>query len=126
LTGPTDDQLWSIGRTRLFPSFDYDQTFTVYELIVKSTGQCLDIASKKGLGNVITRDCEDVIDQYFFFKNPGKMIHSGKIMNKKSNNCLNLFNLMWTEMFGSYAEIGSCDDEWAHHWKFYENGEIVN
>lgn len=83
LTGPTNDQIWSYGNTRNFHHNDYGQTINTFELRVRSSGECLDVADYDGSGNIGVYRCENRLDQFFWFKNRGRVLESGRITNRK-------------------------------------------
>lgn len=82
LWGPTDEQKWHIGRRRDFKHPDYGHFINAFE-IVNSNGLCLDVAYASGSGNIGVYHCGDANDQYFWFKNRGKALYSGLLINKK-------------------------------------------
>jgi len=74
LTGPTRDQIWTKGARREQHNHGYGQVIHAFELKVASTGECLDIANSAGSGNIGAYRCTGELDQFFWFKNRGKVV----------------------------------------------------
>lgn len=92
-----------------FHSNEYGQVIHAFQLVLKSNGACLDIAAYGGSGNIGTYHCDGYHDQFFWFKNRGKVVKSGQIFNAASNLCLDVAGTEayeWANVF-----LGSCTKE---------------
>ena len=118
-----DNQKWKFGRSKHFlDNGGIQQEAT--EILNAKSGRCLDVVGSSGSGNMLTFDCQNANDQYFYFRKRGKLQKYGRLLNEKSNLCLDVSGNSGGH--GKNVLIFDCEDKFDQYFSFYENGELVN
>ena len=114
-------QKWRFGRTKRF----YDNGGILQEakeIINVHSGKCLDVSGRNGYGNIGVYSCENLNDQYFYFRSRGRQLAYGRLRNEKSGQCLDVVGVDGRGNVNMYH----CEDKADQWFRFYENGELVN
>ena len=114
-------QKWRFGRTKRF----YDSGGILQEakeIINVHSGRCLDVRGRNGHGNIGVYRCENLPDQYFYFRSRGKQIAFGRLRNEKSHQCLDVSGYDGKGNVNMY----NCENKADQWFRYYQNGELVN
>ena len=116
IPGPSDAQLWSLTAGSNFTD-SRGKRQTAFKLINKKYKSC--VASKRYGVRLSMWQCKDA--PLWYFRRRGQIKFVGRMINKKSNQCLTPNN---KGLGAVYA--GPCKVQKQQLWKWYENGDIVN
>ena len=116
-----DSQKWRLGREIQFKDVG-GIVQVAREIINIASGKCLDISGYDGYGDIKVNECQNLTDQYFYFRSRGKQLARGRLINEKSNQCLDVDG---HDGEGD-VEIYDCEDELDQWFRYYENGEVIN
>jgi len=114
-------QKWRLGRKKSF----YDVGGILQEareIINVASGRCLDVSGYDGRGNIGVYHCENLNDQYFYFRSRGKQLARGRLRNEKSNQCLDVSGY---DGKGN-VQMYHCENQLDQWFRYYENGELIN
>ncbi|XP_066935879.1 galactose/N-acetylgalactosamine-binding lectin CEL-III-like [Clytia hemisphaerica] len=95
---------------------------TGYEYKNVKSNLCVDVSGAGGQGNIAIYNCQSSDDQFFYFRNRGEVVNSGRLRNQKSGQCATADNTGWN----SNIHTTPCTDSRKQYWTHYENGEVVN
>ena len=115
------NQKWRLGRSKKF----HDNGGILQdarEIINVASGRCLDVSGYDGHGNIGVYHCQNLDDQYFYFRSRGKLLARGRLRNERSNYCLDVDGHDGKGNVNMY----SCEDRLDQWFRYYENGELVN
>ena len=116
-----NSQKWRLGRTIKF--YDAGRILQeAREIINVASGKCLDVSGYDGRGNIGVHTCENLYDQYFYFRSRGKQVARGRLRNEKSNQCLDVDG----HNGEGNVKMYNCEDQADQWFRLYENGELVN
>eukprot|EP00794_Sanderia_malayensis_P002810 gene2810-biopygen2321 len=116
-----NSQKWRLGRTKRFRDVGGMQQ-TAREIINVGSGKCLDIANGGGSGNIGVYTCDNLDDQYFYFRSRGRQVARGRLRNERSSQCLDVDG---SDGKGN-VQMYNCQDSMDQWFRYYENGELVN
>ena len=116
-----DYQKWRYGRSKTFVDAGGIEQ-EAREIINVKSGACMDVLDYDGNGDIHTYRCENLDDQYFYFRSRGKLMGHGRLQVEKSGLCLDV------EGHGGHGnvQIYNCENLDDQYFDFYENGELVN
>ncbi|CAB3984876.1 hemolytic lectin-S1 [Paramuricea clavata] len=116
-----DYQKWKYGRSKTFVDRGGIQQ-EAREIINVKSGACMNVHGRGGNGDISAYRCENLDDQYFYFRSRGTLLGSGRLHVKKSRYCLDVEG----DQGRGNVLIDNCEDAADQYFDFYENGEIVN
>jgi hypothetical protein len=118
-------QKWRYGRSHTFEdSFGVDQV--AREIINEESDLCLNVAGYDGTGNIDTYRCQNLQDQFFFFRSKGQQLLHGRLQVQESGLCLDVESDSSGPSLGDNVRIFECDNSGDQYFSTYQNGEIVN
>eukprot|EP00794_Sanderia_malayensis_P018562 gene18562-biopygen15643 len=121
-----EHQKWKFGKTKVFTDNGGIEQ-EAKEIINEANGKCLDISGRSGEGEVNFHECEDTDDQYFYFRSRGKELGFGRLINEKSDLCLDVKGDKGGKLKkDTNVLIHECEDQMDQWFRYYENGELVN
>ena len=114
-------QKWRLGGQKSFN--DVGGILQVARKIINvASGKCLDVSGRDGHGNIGVYQCQNLDDQYFYFRSRGRQLASGRLRNEKSNQCLDVSG----DDGKGKVLMFNCENELDQWFRYYENGELVN
>ncbi|CAB4042369.1 Hypothetical predicted protein [Paramuricea clavata] len=116
-----DYQKWRYGRSKTFVDTGGIKQ-EAREIINVKSGACMDVNGRGGNGNLYAYRCENLDDQYFYFRSRGKLLGHGRLQVAKSGLCLDVKG----HRGRGNVLIYNCEDAADQYFNFYENGELVN
>ncbi|CAB4036672.1 hemolytic lectin-S1 [Paramuricea clavata] len=116
-----DYQKWRYGRSKTFVDRGGIQQEARQIINVKS-GACMDVNGRDGNGDISAYFCQNMGDQYFYFRSRGKLLGYGRLQVQKSGYCLDVEG---NQGRGNVL-IYNCEHAADQYFKFYKNGELVN
>ncbi|CAB4026355.1 Hypothetical predicted protein [Paramuricea clavata] len=116
-----DYQKWKYGRSKTFVDRGGIKQ-EAREIINVKSGACMNVHGRDGNGDISAYRCENLDDQYFYFRSRGKLLGSGRLQVEKSGYCLDVEG----DQGRGNVLIDNCEDAADQYFDFYENGELVN
>ena len=116
-----DYQKWRYGRSKTFVDTGGIKQ-EAREIINVKSGACMDVNGRGGNGKFLAYRCENLDDQYFYFRSRGKLLGHGRLQVQKSGLCLDVSG----DQGRGIVQINKCEDAADQHFDFHENGELVN
>ena len=116
-----DYQKWRYGRSKIFVDIGGIEQ-EAREIVNVKSGACMDVNGRGGNGDITAYRCENLDDQYFYFRSRGKLMGHGRLQVEKSGLCLDVEG----DQGRGNVLIDNCEDAADQHFDFHENGELVN
>ncbi|CAB4000815.1 hemolytic lectin-S1 [Paramuricea clavata] len=114
-------QKWRYGRSKTFVDRGGIRQ-EAREIINVQSGACMDIEDYDGNGGIGTYRCENLDDQYFYFRSRGTLLGHGRLQVEKSGLCLDVEG----DQGRGNVLIDNCQNAADQYFNFYQNGELVN
>lgn len=120
-----DYQKWVVGKSISFTD-NGGIAQTAKEYINVESGNCMDVYRTGDMPDGMpmkANPCTGELDQYFYFRDRGQAIKSGRLRNQLSGKCMQIEGYPCT-----YCYLGThtCSDDEGQFWKYYANGELIN
>jgi hypothetical protein len=116
-----DYQKWRYGRSKTFVDTGGIKQ-EAREIINVKSGTCMDVNGRGGNGDISAYRCQNLDDQYFYFRSRGKLLGHGRLQVQRSGLCMDVSG----NQGRSSVQISNCEDAADQHFDFHENGELVN
>ncbi|CAB4003340.1 hemolytic lectin-S1 [Paramuricea clavata] len=116
-----DYQKWRYGRSKTFVDTGGIKQ-EAREIINVKSGACMNVHGRGGNGDISASRCENLDDQYFYFRSRGKLLGHGRLQVTKSGLCLDVKG----DQGRGNVLIYNCEDAADQLFYFHENGELVN
>eukprot|EP00794_Sanderia_malayensis_P018559 gene18559-biopygen15638 len=121
-----EHQKWRVGKTKVFTDNGGIEQ-EAKEIINVENGKCLDVSGRSGEGGVNFHECEDMDDQYFYFRSRGEQLGFGRLINEESDLCLDVKGDKGGKLKKNTNVLTyECEDQMDQWFRYYENGELLN
>lgn len=120
-----DYQKWRFGKSKTFTD-NGGIVQEAREIINVKSGKCLDVTGRSGRGNIGTYTCDNLYDQYFFFRSRGNLLAHGRLKVERSGLCLDVPGNQGGRGHHKNVILYHCENLPDQYFFFYENGELVN